>query len=317
MRWKLCVFVTVAMAGLACSDDGDAGTTGSGGTGGQGTGGSGTGGRGGSTGGSGGTSASGGSGGASASGGSGGSTGGSGGSSTGGTGTGGSGGSSTGGSGTGGSTASDAGGTGDGPASDAPAGDGPSAATPGMVKIFDGSSWDGWEYDPRCWKLVDRAMRGQCPSGQSMAFTKESYSNFRLILWSRMVQSNDHLGVCIWGGRPGAGSYGFSGCLLPQPPGGAFWDYATNTDHPTGGDKSFQMMWHKTEILANRMTGRVLMAVNGKLVHDYMDKQLARRKHGPIGMQIHKAGAYIAEYRDIEVEVDPKEDRLITLTPAP
>jgi hypothetical protein len=99
--------------------------------------------------------------------------------------------------------------------------------------------------------------------------------------------------------------------------GGAFWDYATNTDHPTGGDKSFQNQWHKTEILANRMTGRVLMAVNGKLVHDYMDKQLARRKHGPIGMQIHKAGAYIAEYRDIEIEVDPKEDRLITLTPAP
>ena len=202
----------------------------------------------------------------------------------------------------------------DAPAEDASGEAGP-AATPGMVKIFDGTSWDGWEYDPRCWKLQDRAMRGQCPSGQSQAFTKESYSNFRLILWSRMVASNDHLGVCIWGGRPGAGSYGFSGCLLPQPPGGAFWDYATNTDHPTGGDKSKQNLWHKTEILANRTTGKVLMAVDGKLVHTFQDKQLARRKHGPIGMQIHKATPTIVEYRDIEVEVDPKEDRLITLTP--
>ncbi len=277
------------------------------------------------------TARTGGSGGSSASGGSGAGSGGSGGSSTpaatGGAGnvpatggaTGSTGGSpGTGGGGAGGGAAGAGGGAGGAPATntDAAAPDTASGtpSTPGLKKIFDGTSWDGWEYDPRCWKLENGAMRGQCPSGQSQAFTKESYSNFRLILHSRMVASNDHLGVCIWGGRPRAGSYGFAGCLLPQPPGGAFWDYLTNKDHPTGGDKSKQSMWHKTEILANRMTGRVLMAVDGKLVHDFKDTQLPRRQNGPIGMQIHKATPTIVEYKDIEIEVDPKEDRLITLT---
>ena len=74
--------------------------------------------------------------------------------------------------------------------------------------------------------------------------------------------------------------------------------------------------WHQTEILANRDTGRVLVAVNGKLLHDYQDSPatLPRRKAGPIGMQIHKAGTE-SEYKDISVEVDPKSDQLITLKP--
>jgi hypothetical protein len=185
------------------------------------------------------------------------------------------------------------------------------------VKIFDGTGWDAWEYDPRCWTIVDGAMHGHSPGGQSQAFTKKNYSNFRLILQAKMVKSNDHLGVCLWGDRPGAGKFGFGGCLLVIPPNGAIWDYRTNTDHPKPANDAIKFMFHKVEILANRTTGRVQVAVNGKLVHDFQDTAalLARRKDGPIGMQIHKAGDSEVEYRDIEVEADPKEDRLITLTP--
>jgi hypothetical protein len=158
-------------------------------------------------------------------------------------------------------------------------------------------------------------MRGQVQSGQSQAFTKESYSNFRLILKSRMVASNDHLGVCLWGGRPAAGSYGFSRCLLVIPPRGSIWDYSNNTDHPRPELGINQNEWHTTEILANRTTGKVLVAVNGKLVHTYMDTRLNVRQHGPIGMQIHRAGATIVEYKGIDIEVDPKNENLLTLTP--
>lgn len=194
-------------------------------------------------------------------------------------------------------------------------GDGGAVSRPGMVRIFDGKTWEGWQYDPRCWTIVDGAMHGKSPSGQSQAFTKESYSNFRLILKSKMVKSMDHLGVCMWGDRPGAGSYGFGGCLLMIPPSGSFWDYRNGTDHARPGNNAIKYMFHETEVLANRTTGRVLVAVNGKLVHDFKDPNLARRKHGPIGMQIHKAGEVEVEYKDIEIEVDPKEDRLITLVP--
>jgi hypothetical protein len=190
-----------------------------------------------------------------------------------------------------------------------------SGARPGMVRIFDGKSWEGWEYDPRCWTIVDGAMHGKSPGGQSQAFTKESYSNFRLILKSKMVKSMDHLGVCMWGDRPAAGRYGFGGCLLMIPPSGSFWDYRSGTDHARPGNNAIKYMFHETEVLANRTTGRVLVAVNGKLVHDFKDPNLRLRKHGPIGMQIHRAGDTEVEYKDIDIEVDPKEDRLITLTP--
>jgi hypothetical protein len=189
------------------------------------------------------------------------------------------------------------------------------ASAGGLVKIFDGTSFDNWEYDPKAWTLREGAMVGKVSSGQSQAFTKKDYSNFRLIVWSRMVNGNDHLGVCLWGGRPPAGRYGFEKCLLVIPPNGAIWDYLTNHDNPRPDYQKGMAEWHKTEILANRTTGRVQVAVNGKLVHDYHDAAttLPKRQNGPIGVQIHKAGTE-SEYKDIEVEVDPKEDRLLTVT---
>jgi Domain of Unknown Function (DUF1080) len=239
----------------------------------------------------------------------------------GGTGTGGAGAGSGGVSGTGGTTSSggeDArpeppapvdGGTGDAPAAN------PSAS--GLLKIFDGTSWDNWEYDPKVWTLKDGAMSGQSPGGQSQAFTKKDYSNFRLIVWSRMPKGKDHLGICLWGSRPAAGRYGFGGCLLVIPPNGAIWDYLENKDYPKPDYQKGMEEWHRTEILANRDAGKVLVAIGGKLIHEFQDTptRLARRKAGPIGMQVHKAGEFVSEYKDIEIEVDPKSDKLITVTP--
>ena len=193
---------------------------------------------------------------------------------------------------------------------------GPSGVLPGMTVLFDGTNFDHWVYNPAAWTIKDGAMHGKSPQGQSQAFTKENYSSFRLIVSSRMVKSNDHLGVCLWGGRPAAGRYGFERCLLVIPPHGAIWDYLDNSDHPK--PKIFdQNEWHRTEILANRETGKVLVATDGKLVHEYQDPagQLGRRQNGPIGMQIHRAGEPEVQYKDIAIEVDPKEDRLLTLTP--
>jgi hypothetical protein len=230
----------------------------------------------------------------------------------------GAGGSSSGGApagGTGGEAPADAGAGGAAsPADAAPAAD---ASSHGLVKIFDGSGWDNWEYDAKAWTIVGGAMHGHLAGGQSQAFTKQDYASFRLIVWSRMTAGNDHLGICLWGGRPAAGKYGFVKCLLVIPPNAAIWDYLDNTDHPKPDYQKGMETWHETEILANQLTGRVLVAVNGKLIHDYQDPpdHLARRKNGPIGMQIHKAGAPEVEYKDIAIEVDPTSDKLITLVP--
>lgn len=53
------------------------------------------------------------------------------------------------------------------------------------------------------------------------------------------------------------------------------------------------------------------MAVDGREIVRYTDKDPARLSKGPIGMQKHGSGG--SEYRDIFVEVDPTEDRLYTV----
>jgi hypothetical protein len=232
----------------------------------------------------------------------------------------------TGGSGTGGSGSGGSGGQAPAPGS---GGAGPSAmdaaletgpldapSATGLVKIFDGTSFDNWVYDASAWTLKDGAMVGKVGGGQSQAFTKKDYGSFRLIAWSRMVNGSDHLGLCFWGSRPAAGKYGFGGCLLVIPPNAAIWDYLNNKDNPKPNYQAGMAEWHKTEVLANLTTGKVLVAVNGKLLHEYQDApaNLARRKAGPVGMQIHKAGTE-SEYKDIEIEADPTSDQLITLTP--
>jgi hypothetical protein len=65
-------------------------------------------------------------------------------------------------------------------------------------------------------------------------------------------------------------------------------------------------------VLGNLKEGTLRMAVNGIEIVRYKDEDPGRLKRGPIGLQIH-SGASIVEYKDIEIELDPKENRLITV----
>jgi hypothetical protein len=61
-------------------------------------------------------------------------------------------------------------------------------------------------------------------------------------------------------------------------------------------------------------TGTITMATDGFKVLDWKAPNPAVLKKGPIGLQIH-AKASEVQYKDISVEVSPKEDRLLTLKP--
>jgi hypothetical protein len=303
--WHLVLALALA---ASCGDDGKGG--GGGGSGGTSSGGSG--------GGSGGSGGSGGGGGTAGSGGAGGRDAASGG--TGGTdaavpgdaGGGGRDGGAPDATGTADSGAGDTGGTpGDGGASDG------SAAPPGAVPLFDGKTLDGWDGDPNVWKVKDGVISGYAPSGGgTLLLTKGDYATFRITGTARMAQSEDHLGVCFWGTRPPAGRWGYGGCLLFVPPSGSIWDYGGANGIRTLGYKFDKHAWNRFEILANLQTGDVLMAVEGTAMPPYKDRFLARRKKGPIGLQLHSwNGPHEVQYKDIAVEVDPKEMRLVTLQP--
>ncbi|MEO6452965.1 MAG: family 16 glycoside hydrolase, partial [Ginsengibacter sp.] len=202
----------------------------------------------------------------------------------------------------------------------------PSALYPGCKKIFNGKNFDGWIADTSTWSIVDGAMRGYAGSSR-LAYTKKDYGSFRLIFTGRMrPQNHDHLGVLFWGDRPMDPSkpkIDNAGWLQYIPPQGVMWDY-----HPPQHHRSMIVKiadgtedaapWSTTEILCILEKGTLRAAVNGlemtRYTHDYPIERTDPEKRiipGPIGMFRHGDGA--SEYKDIYLEVNPKQDTLITV----
>jgi hypothetical protein len=183
-----------------------------------------------------------------------------------------------------------------------------------LVPLFDGTSLAGWDGDPTMWAIRDGAIDGLAEKGGRLIYTRGDYASFRLILQSRLLSDGNHLGVCFWGNR--LADHGFGDCVLVIPPGGGMWDYHPGRRSPPRENLAHAKFdphaWHTTEILANITTGQVRVAVNGVEVVRYKDIDPGRLKKGPIGLQIH-AGISRVQYRDVKIEVDPREDRLVTL----
>ncbi len=185
--------------------------------------------------------------------------------------------------------------------------------------LFDGKTLDGWQGNPEWWSVQDGAIRGKFDNKvpTSFLFTKETYSDFRLTLSSKMVESDNHAGVAFWGDiieRPGNKWYTRGPLVVfPKP---SMWDYIdakgirvfkTTTDQVTG-----QHEWIEVEILAQG--NRVRTAMNGVAVMDWREADPARVKPGPIGVQLHAwTGPQEVLYKDIVVETFPKQDRLMTV----
>jgi len=183
--------------------------------------------------------------------------------------------------------------------------------------LFDGETLNGWSGNPAIWSVTDDAIHGITEHGGQLILTNRDYSDFRLILKSRLVSEKNHLGVCFWGER--RTDWGYGDCILVIPPTGGMWDYHPGKKGPPREKlrhPDFDAhVWHESEILAHIKTGTIRMAVNGVEVTRYTDEDATRLRKGPIGLQIH-AGASEVEYKEIKIEVDPKEDRLITVRPA-
>lgn len=184
---------------------------------------------------------------------------------------------------------------------------------PGMTKIFNGVNLDGWECLPAAFGVKDGAMWAHY-SGEDLCRTKQDYSYFRVVFNEHGGMSDNHMGFGFWGDH--GPRYG--NALVVIPPSGAIWDYVKPERMVTNGvgsaNNPIKHTWHQVEIIANRATGEVLTAVNGKQVSAIKDTRLNMRKHGPIGFQDH-GGASNHYYRDIYVEDQPKEFKLLTLKP--
>jgi hypothetical protein len=185
--------------------------------------------------------------------------------------------------------------------------------------LFDGRSLAGWRGNPDWWSVADGAIVGKAADKvpTSFLFTADKYSDFRLTLLSRMVESENHAGVCFWSDptEKGNNQWYTNGPLVVFPKPG-MWDYreaqGIRVFKSAPGYVASQHDWVKVEILVQG--NRVRSAFNGIQVMEWRQADPALVREAPIGLQLHAwNGPQEVRYKDVVVETFPREDRLITL----
>jgi hypothetical protein len=176
------------------------------------------------------------------------------------------------------------------------------------------------------WIVKDGAM-ASTGAGRGVIYTAKDYSRYRLLFTMRHVSGNpDHQAcVLIFCSRPQPGEKPLDalGGIQFQVPNGGHWDYRPGMN--SNGGPEFTSVtkthyevheWSRVEILADAAKGTARMAVaqpmGSKAVEVLDFKDPAAGKGGPIAWQMHNAGLF-DEYKDVTIELEPKDDDLITV----
>jgi hypothetical protein len=192
------------------------------------------------------------------------------------------------------------------------------------IKLFDGKDLDGWEGDKSHWSVQDGEIVGKSKDEVKVStylLTKKKFSDFRITLMGKLVESETHSGVCFWGRKAPEqhDPYTYAGHLVMFPSGWGMWDlYGRNGQlgvdagpgKKAGAGK--QHDWNHLEILAQG--NRVRVAANGIAIIDWRDPQPDSIKEGPIGLQLHSNKMpEEVRFKDITVTTFPTEDKLLTV----
>lgn len=174
------------------------------------------------------------------------------------------------------------------------------------IKLFNGKDLKGWEGYKDLWSVKDGVIvaRNEKPLKVSTyLFTKKKFSDFRLIFAAKLVESEMHSGVAIWGKRfvpkevkdPVAdrAEYTYQGQLVMFPSGWGLYDLyrrhgAINLSQEIRNlaiKAGKQHDWNDMEILAQG--NRIRLVVNGKQVVDWRDPEPMLVAEGPIALQLH------------------------------
>lgn len=204
-----------------------------------------------------------------------------------------------------------------------------------MTPLFDGKTLDGWKASVKAtnavdtakhWTVKDGAM-ASLGEGRGVLHTEKSFGNYRLIFTMRHVGGppQDHQAcVLIFCTAPADGAaLDALGGIQFQPPNGGSWDYRPGKNNSGKGlftrlphPKFDPHEWSQVELLVNADAGTARMAVAQPVgtkacaVLDFQD--VTAGQSGPIAWQMHNKGLF-DEYKDVRIEENPKEDRLITV----
>jgi hypothetical protein len=175
------------------------------------------------------------------------------------------------------------------------------------------------------WVVKDGVM-ASTGAGRGVIYTANDYKRYRLMLTMRHVSGKPDHPACVllFCARPQPGEMPLDalGGIQFDVPSGGHWDYRPGMNQDGGSEyttiekRSYDVSaWSQIELLVDATKGTARMAVAqpiGSEAVEVLDfKEPAAGKVGPIALQMHNAGLF-DEYKDISIEVDPKEDRLVT-----
>jgi hypothetical protein len=200
------------------------------------------------------------------------------------------------------------------------------------IKLFNGKNLKGWEGYHDLWSVKDGVIvaKNTKPLHYSTyLLTKRKFSDFRLVFSAKLVESEMHSGVALWGRiapetdgkvkdpKAARTEYTYQGHLVMFPSGWGLYDLyrrhgGINTvDAKPAKEAGKQHDWNDMEILAQG--NRIRLAVNGKQVLDWRDPQPDLIAKGPIGLQLHSNSVpQEIHFKGLELTTFP-EDKLVTV----
>ena len=187
------------------------------------------------------------------------------------------------------------------------------------IKLFNGKNLDGWEGHEHLWSVKDGVIVAKNTDPIKVStylLTKRKFSDFRLLATVKLVESEMHSGIAMWGrNAPERGDkYTYAGHLVMFPSDWGMYDLFGRNALPVDGKLAKkvgkQHDWNELEILAQG--NRVRVVVNGHLVVDWRDPEPDRIKEGPIGLQLHSNKVpQEVHFKDLILTTFP-EDKLET-----
>ncbi len=187
------------------------------------------------------------------------------------------------------------------------------------IHLFNGSDLSGWEGHIGKYFTVENGMiigkntDENAPRSSTYLLSKNKYRNFRLIFESRLVTSEMHSGISLWGKiiEKDEGPFTYQGHLVMYPSGYGYYDLFRRNSvflDTLGVAKraGVQHDWNRMEILA--IGNRIRHVINGQLVADWSDPQPELCESGPVGLQLHSNKvAQEVQWRGLILTENPQE----------
>ena len=192
------------------------------------------------------------------------------------------------------------------------------------VHLFNGKDLKGWQgqtekyFSVQDGIIVAKNGKDNAPAASTYLVTEKKYRYFRLIFEAKLVESEMHSGISLWGEtvEKSGDPFSYMGHLVMFPSNYGFWDlYRRNGIYQDqeGAAKKVgkQHDWNRMEILA--IGDRIRFALNGKLVADWTDPKPELCQSGPIGLQLHSNSVpQEIHFRGLILIEDPQE-KMVTV----